>query len=137
MFETASWSRQGPCFCEIAVTARFPLTADICAFAYSIGDHMPPNKFVWPEGTQSKAISATQSKALSASQTVFMKALKQVTKRKAPARTNAGTLKAAERVAQRLFPQCTKCSEKQSLAVKLGKQILVLHTRLGLPEVRE
>lgn len=98
-------------------------------FVCSIGDHMPPNKFVWPEGTRSKVVTASQN--------VFVKALRQVTKRKSPGRTNSGTLKAAERVAQRLFPQCTKCSEKQSVAVKLGKQVLVVHKRLGLPEVRE
>ncbi|GAQ77991.1 hypothetical protein KFL_000060560 [Klebsormidium nitens] len=91
-----------------------------------IGDHMPPNKFVWPEGTRSKVVTASQN--------VFVKALRQVTRRKGPARTNSGTLKAAERVAQRLFPQCTKCSEKQSVAVKLGRQVLVVHKRLGLPE---
>jgi hypothetical protein len=100
---------------------------NFCIFSGSIGDHMPPNKFVWPEGMRSKATLA--------SQTVFMKALRNVTKSKATGHTRSGSLKAAERVAQRLFPQCTKCSEKQSLAVKLGRQVLVIHKRLGLPEV--
>eukprot|EP00877_Chromochloris_zofingiensis_P002503 jgi/Chrzof1/12253/Cz06g27090.t1 len=71
-----------------------------------IGDHMPPNKVVYGKGEDRLA-------AWLAEQPVIGKV--------------RGVLGMSAISRQRFYPQCQRCSIKQSAAIKHGKRVLVLH----------
>ncbi|BDA44783.1 hypothetical protein COCOBI_06-2610 [Coccomyxa sp. Obi] len=91
-----------------------------------IGDHIPPNKLMHGSGGTQKAIQQITA-SLGFTQPSAKAPLGRLSGKIGQLLMGKSRARLAGPARQRYFPQCNLCSNKQSNAVRMGKDLLVFH----------